>query len=327
MLWNYLRDKRKTAVVIAVCAVIFAAVFFLYSLPLKAVLYGALISLVFIILVFIYDFSRYCRRDKELKRLYGSIVCGINELPDGKGLIEADYAALLHEFNDEYRALISRTDKSQREMMDFYTLWVHQIKTPIAAMSVMLQENPSEENARLAQELFKIERYVELVLGYLRIDEISSDLSLSRCKLDGIVKQAVKKYAPMFIHKKIKLEIDGLDVDVLTDEKWLVFVVEQLISNALKYTKKGTITITADEHKILSVSDTGIGINAEDLPRVFEKGFTGFNGRMDKKSTGLGLYLCRKTLDKLHHNIAIVSEQGKGTTVKIDLHSEETFIE
>ena len=144
---------------------------------------------------------------------------------------------------------------------------------------------------------------------------------IKRYPLDDIVKQAIRKYAKSFIRKKIRLNYKDLNFNVLTDEKWLVFVVEQLLSNALKYTNEGHISIYLDDHlpNTLVIADTGIGIEQEDLPRVFEKGFTGYIGRTDKKSTGIGLYLCKQILNKLSHTITIESQVGKGTKVKIGL--------
>lgn len=327
MVFQYLKDKSKLLLLLFLCTCIFAVVFFLYNLPVIPALYGGLLCLFLLFVLGLYDFTRYLRRHKELYQLKKSIVNCAGKLPLPRSQSEKDYHALVEEFDRAYRAQISKHDAAWAEMADFYTLWVHQIKTPIAAMRMLMQEENGCENAQLLQELFKIERYVELVLGYLRIEDISSDLALNSYCLEDIVKQAVKKYAPMFIHKKIRIELDALTVPVLTDEKWLVFVIEQLLSNALKYTEAGRIRIYAESDKTLVIADTGIGIAPEDLPRVFEKGFTGFNGRMDKKSTGLGLYLCKKTLDKLHHKIRIFSTPGEGTMVKISLASRELRFE
>lgn len=327
MLIEYLKDKLRPIALFIIFTLIFAVVFFLYSLPLSAVLYGGLLCLLLTFFIFIYDYLHYCKKHNELCRLKKGIINFVDELPQPQSIFEKDYTQLIYEFDDQFRSMISQNDTAKTEMIDFYTLWVHQIKTPISAMSVLLQENTSEQNTQLLQELFKIERYTELVLGYLRIEDISSDLILCKCNLECIVKQAVKKYAAMFVRKKIKLELCNLDTNVLTDEKWLIFVVEQILSNSLKYTKQGSIKIYSEEDKILVIEDTGIGIASEDIYRVFQKGFTGFNGRMDKKSTGLGLYLCKKILDKLNHKISILSVYGKGTIVKIDLHEVETFIE
>ena len=242
-----------------------------------------------------------------------------------------DYQHIIQKMQAEILDWRNRKDEQYAGMMDYYTMWVHQIKTPIAALRVIFQ-SAGEENAELPyaktmkMELFKIEQYVEMVLSYLRMEEMSSDLAFEEYQLDDIVRQAVRKYSQMFILKRIRLDFQPLQHAVLTDEKWLVFVVEQILSNALKYTKEGSISIyltTYREKLMLAIRDTGIGISREDLPRVFEKGFTGYNGRADKKSTGIGLYLCKKIMDKLRHGIYIESEVDQGTTVYLYLEREK----
>lgn len=166
----------------------------------------------------------------------------------------------------------------------------------------------------MKMELFKIEQYVEMALNYLRVEDISSDLSFKQYAVDDMVRQVIRKYAKIFISKKIKMNFKPTGRYIVTDDKWFVFVLEQLISNALKYTKKGQISIYMKE-KSLVIEDTGIGIPAEDLPRIFEKGFTGYNGRENKKSTGIGLYLCKNIMDKLQWNITADSEVGRGTKI------------
>ena len=168
-------------------------------------------------------------------------------------------------------------------------------------------------------ELFKIEQYVGMVLSYLRLNSDFTDFVIRKYSLEELVRQAVRKYAPLFIRKKIRLELMDVDVTVLTDEKWLSFVLEQILSNALKYTDRGRIKMYLEEPKILVIEDTGIGIAPEDLPRICEKGFTGYNGRTDKAATGIGLYLCREILTKLSHTLNITSEPGVETQVRIGL--------
>ena len=180
-----------------------------------------------------------------------------------------------------------------------------------------------KEHRELLAELFRIEQYVEMVLSYLRLNSESSDYVFQEYDLDQIIKQAVHKYASQFVRKRIRLVYEPMNVFVLTDEKWLLFIIEQLLYNAVKYTQQGTVTITVTPDKILKISDTGIGIASEDLPRIFEKGFTGYNGRADKKSTGLGLYLCKTAADRLSHMISVQSEVGKGTVFILDLHENE----
>lgn len=219
----------------------------------------------------------------------------------------------------------SRQWEELQEKQDFFALWAHQIKTPIAALNLLLQ-GEKQNVAACRQELFKIESYVEMALNYLRFEEMSNDLVLERNSLEQLVRQVVKKYAAIFIYNHISIQLEHLDYTVLTDEKWFCFVLEQILSNALKYTKQGSVKISTEESanglKIL-VQDTGIGIRKEDLPRIFEKGFTGYNGRMDKKASGLGLYLCKGVCEKLGHGISVASKEGDGTTVMITLQCEK----
>ena len=223
----------------------------------------------------------------------------------------------------------SRQWEELQEKQDFFALWAHQIKTPIAAMRLLLQTENTLQNEELGEQLFKIEQYVEMVLQYLRMDNMNSDLLIRQHSLDKIVKQAVRKYAKSFIRRKISLDYEELGCRVITDEKWLVFVIEQLLSNAIKYTRSGKISIymAPRREKTLVIEDTGIGIQGEDLPRIFEKGYTGYNGRTDKKSTGIGLYLCKSILTKLNHSIWIESEPREGTRVYLDLKSAELQID
>lgn len=163
----------------------------------------------------------------------------------------------------------------------------------------------------------RIEQYVEMVLAFLRLDSQSSDYYFREYELDPLIKATVKKYSTWFIHRKISLSYEPVGTTVLTDEKWLSFVLEQILNNALKYTKRGTISIYLEGENVLCIKDTGIGIAASDLPRIFERGFTGYNGRLDKKASGLGLFMCKQICDKLGHEITAESVVGEGTIIRI----------
>lgn len=194
-------------------------------------------------------------------------------------------------------------------------------------LRLLLQDADTDEQRALLEQVQSVEQYVEMVLGYLRLESPSSDYVIRNYALDDIVRQAVRKYASQFIRRRLRLEYTPLNVSVITDEKWLLFVIEQVLSNALKYTRSGSVSITLEAPKTLCIRDTGIGIASEDLPRVFEKGFTGCNGRTDKRATGIGLYLCRRILEKLGHTIAITSTVGEGTTVRICLQQDALEVE
>ncbi len=321
MFLTYIRQHIKTFITFILFGIIFIVVLFLYNLPVEPVLYSAFLCMIISIIFFMVDFIHYYRKHKLLFQLQNQVTLSIDDLPQAKSLLEKDYQELIKILFVDKTSLVSEADAARNDLIDYYTLWVHQIKTPISAMRLLLQSEDNTQNSELSLELFKIEQYVEMVLQYLRLNSYSSDLIIKKCDLDEIVRQAVRKYAKMFIGHKINLNYTELNCQVLTDEKWLVFVIEQLLSNALKYTKEGRISIYMEnkDSKTLVIEDTGIGIAPEDLPRVFEKGYTGYNGHADKKSTGIGLYLCKRIIKNLSHTIEIQSQVGKGTKVKICL--------
>lgn len=321
LLINYLKKHRKTILLLCLFAIIFALVFSLYNLVFEPIGYSVLLCFCLGLLIGLYDFWKYTQKHILLVEQFHNISISIEELPIPKEIIESDYQNLIAILYHEKNKQISEADNEKSDLIDYFTIWAHQIKTPISAMTLLLQANPTEHSTDLSVELFKIEQYVEMVLQYLRLDSITTDYVLKEYPLDGILKQAIRKYSKMFIQKKIRLTYEEIDCNVLTDEKWLLFVIEQILSNALKYTHQGSISIALEnsDTKVLVIKDTGIGIANEDLPRVFEKGYTGYNGRFDKKSTGIGLYLCKRILTKLSHAITIESEVGQGTSVKIRL--------
>lgn len=316
--YAYLCRHRRTVFFYFSFMVVFAVIFLLYGLPAEAFIYACLLTLFLGLIFGGIGFVRYIRRHNTLKAMLTCIAINVNGLPEPRDLLESDYQALLLASHATHVRQISQADRIKSDLIDYYTLWAHQIKTPIAAIQLLLQSGDHPQKSELSMELFKIEQYVEMVLHYLRLDSDSTDFVLKRYDLDTIIRQAVRRYAKLFILKKIPLDFTESGQMVLTDEKWLVFVLEQLLSNSLKYTNEGKIAIYT-EGQTLIITDTGIGIQPEDLPRVFEKGFTGYNGREDKKSTGIGLYLCRRILTKLGHTITIESEVGKGSCVKIRL--------
>ena len=324
---GYIKQHIKVLLLFIVFALVFCVVFSLYNLEIEAICYSVILC-AFIGLIYVcINFINYYKKHIQLYKLQNEISISLENLPSPKTVMEEDYTNLILNLNKEYKTYISKSDIAKSDMIDYYTMWVHQIKTPISAMKLLIQTSESEISSDLSSELFKIEQYVEMVLSYIRLGSNENDFVLKEYDLDNIIRQAVRKYAPLFIRKKINLDFQPTNYKVLTDEKWLVFVIEQLLSNAIKYTNKGKISIYSLENKKLVIEDTGIGISKEDIPRIFDKGFTGYNGRTDKKATGLGLYLCKKILDKLSHKIYIESEVGVKTKVILDLSMVNVNIE
>lgn len=335
MMGIFLKEKRREIVLYAGILLMFITIFFLYNIRIDAVEYALVLALFMLFIYLTAEFVRFCRRQNKIEEIKKVIPEDMSFLPNPESLLEEKYQTILKSFYEQKMELESAGRISRQEMADYYGMWVHQIKTPIAAMHAILQSVDGEESGsfhirELKIELFKIEQYVEMVLTYLRMEEMSSDLAFEKCSLDDILKQCIRKYSQMFILQKIKLDFQPSGETILTDEKWFGFVLEQILSNALKYTKSGTIFIhmaEKDEKKVLVVEDTGIGIQTEDIPRVFERGFTGFNGRADKKSTGIGLYLCKQIMDRLGLYIWIESEVNVGTKVYLELEREKLNVE
>ena len=324
ILKSYLKKNIKVYILFVVFIAIFFIMFYLYNLPLEALIYtGSFCFLASLIASFL-DFVNYKESYKKLKFLEENILNDLDALPKSLDIRIDYYHKIIEKLYEELEKLTQENRQKNIDMVDYYSMWVHQIKTPIAAMNFLL-DNEEVDQKILQQELFKIERYVEMVLTYIRLDSISSDYVITKINLDEVVKDSVKKYATIFINKKIKLNYVSHETMVISDKKWLSFAFEQILGNSVKYSGAGgEITIETYENKLV-IEDNGIGIKEEDLPRIFEKGFTGFNGRYEKKSSGLGLYLCKKTLDKLGHHIEISSKVGEGTRVDITFPKEDTL--
>ena len=325
---QYFYKKRQVIGWSILCGLIYLLIFSLSGIDLKAAVYPALLCLVFGIVFLLAGFFRFIERHRRLEFLEKDKGPYGESLPKAADLCEADYQKLLKKEEQEWRDRQKVWDDTMSDMEDYYAAWVHQIKAPIAVMRVLLQQEDTPINRELTGELFRVEQYVEMALCYVRLGEGASDLVIKEYPLDDMIRKAIRKYAGQLIRRKLRVIYEGTDICVLTDEKWLVFIIEQLLSNAVKYTVSGNVTITVDrEKKQLSISDTGIGISPEDLPRIFEKGYTGYNGRLDKKSTGIGLYLCRTAADKLGHKLTAQSTVGKGSSFTIDLSSYPLEVE
>ena len=325
---SYLHSRRRTIAVGIAIGAVFAVLMILYGVPTAAATYAALVCGVIVLAAAAWDILRYMKKRRVLRELQSEILLTLERLPEADDDIEDGYGRLIEMLFDEKNSLVSAADRHSEDASDYFAMWAHQIKTPITAMSLALQSSDLPEKGELSEYLQRIEQYVEMALCYVHLDNDESDLVLKTHSLDGIVKQAVRKFGGQFIRRKLTLVYEPLNVDVLTDEKLLLFVIEQVISNALKYTPRGSIEITLEsppEHPdapILLIRDTGIGIAPEDLPRIFERGFTGNNGRSDKRATGIGLYLCKRICTRLGHTISARSDEH-GTEIRIDMRAPD----
>ena len=253
---------------------------------------------------------------RQLTRLREELAAGLGELPAPRTPAEAEYAALCAALESGRVDAARAADAARQDMREYYTLWAHQIKTPLAALRLLTRGDPGR--AAMEAELVRVEQYVEMALCYLQASS-GQDLVLRTCPLDPVIRASVRRFAPLFIQKKLALVYEGTELSALTDEKWLAFMLEQLLSNALKYTPQGSITLRVLPGPVLRVEDTGPGIPPADLPRIFERGYTGCRGRADKRATGVGLYLCRRLADQLGHRISAENRPGGGAAFALDM--------
>ena len=316
MLLSYLKRRWKVIAAAAAFVLIFALVFSLYELPVEAVFYASLLCAAAGAVLAALSWISYKRRCRALEVLRRTICVSCDSLPEPRDRVEEQYQALVRTLFDERAKLEAAADAEKRDARDYYAMWAHQIKTPIAAMQLLLQQPGEADKNALTAELFRVEQYVGMVLSYQKLEGGGNDFVLRKRSLDAVVRGCVRKYAKLFIMKKLPLRFTETRMTVYTDEKWLSFVIEQILSNSLKYTVSGGISIYS-EGRALVIEDTGIGISAEDLPRLGERGYTGYNGHEDKKSTGLGLYLCNTICAKLGHKLVIESTPDVGTKVKL----------
>lgn len=317
MMKEYVKGRLPLFLLEGVQAGIFFLLFWLYDISLVYVWYPALLCSLLFCCYMVWDYLQYRRKHIALRRAFQHIDVTLDELPAAVGQIEEDYQFLLRELMCRKNKDISEWRESLDNTMECLTMWTHQLKTPLTALQLLAQEMEEPVRREALTRLFEIEQYGEMMLQLLRLEGEGTDYVLKSYSVLSMVNQAVKYFARVFISKGIGVQIAiDEDASVVTDEKWMVFALKQLISNGLKYTKEGTITVAMQGNQ-LTVEDTGIGIWPEDLPRIFERGFTGYNGRKDKKATGLGLYLTRQICNGLKHQIEITSRVGEGTRVII----------
>lgn len=327
-LFSYIKAVRFPELLFCVYIVGILTVYGLYGLPEGPALYTVLLLMLVSAAAWGKGYVRYRRRNRILKSLLKNEYEEAAELSlEYANETERLYGELLFKCRKEKEEIRLQAEEERKRADAYYTRWSHQIKTPVSVMELLLQEEEPDKDA-LRQELFKTGQYIGMALSYQKLGKKDGDLRFSHFQASALVKQAVIKTSSLFIHKKIGVLIEeNLDFDILTDEKWFVFILEQVLTNAVKYTKEGTVRIGSPEKGMIAVEDTGIGILPEDLPRVFEWGYTGYNGRIDKRSTGIGLSLVKMASELLGHRVSISSDPGKGTRVLIETAREELVTE
>lgn len=324
---HYFKDKLKIIGLFMICSCIFMFVFKLYQLELEAIVYSCYLCAIFLGSVMIFDFIQYVKKHEAMQTNLEIAWLKDHHLIKDDTLIGKDYQQIIHYLSKQLHDEMTKADEDRKSLEDYYSLWVHQIKLPIAAIKLLLETQESLDKRLLKSELFRIDQYVNMVLTYLRMNSIDTDYHFAKYDIDNIIRPIIRKFSNEFIRKKIRLNYTENHTSILTDDKWLSFIIEQLLSNALKYTEKGFINIYMEDDQKLIIEDSGIGIDACDIPRIFEKGYTGFNGRYDKKASGIGLYLCQNIAEHLSHQIKIQSQKNIGTKAVLYLGHYDLKVE
>ena len=298
LLRQYLKEYQSWIIVWMSTFLIWLFIFYVYRLSFDAFIYGSLIQLLIFLIILGVNLVHYHQKHR-----------------------------LLESFKTEANVpYIFETQETSLHGQDYFTLWVHQMKLPIAALKLCLESETIDRQESRTQ-LSKIDQYTDMVLAYLRMTSQQTDYVFHQYDLDGLIHQSIQRFSLEFIHKKIRLHFAKTHQKILTDEKWFVFVLEQILSNAIKYSENGsTIEIYAHDHDLI-IEDHGKGIDPSDIQRVFEKGYTGINGRLDKKASGLGLYLCKEICRQLSCTIDIESKINQGTKVILHIEHEDLMPE
>ena len=278
--------------------------------------------------VAIYMFLEFIKFNRYLKNLTDTVE-GLDKkyllselIKEPRFQEERIITEVLKECNKSMHENVKHYRDDQMEYREYIETWVHEIKTPIASTKLILENDDSNLSSRINYEMKRVEGFIEQVLYYARSSDVSKDYIIKEFSLRDVVMKAVKSNSRDFINKNIKLNIKAIEGSIFSDAKWVEFIINQVIINAVKFSiaNKGKVSIFSkinENNIVLTIEDNGVGISEKDIDRVFEKGFTGENGRKFGKSTGIGLYLCKKLCDKLGIGINLTSKEGLGTKVNI----------
>lgn len=280
------------------------------------------VSGLFCILFWLVEISRTYKRLKWFSNSLQNISTHSGYLGTTKtsSALEKNYQKIIEHLIHQKEQLTQDYENSKNEQEEYFTLWQHQIKTPLSALRLMTETKENIKAEDIRNQTLQIQRYLEMSLQYNRLSSINQDLKFEKINLSNLVREVVKGQAFFILQKHLKIDFPNADIFVISDYKWLFFSIDQVLFNAIKYTSEGgriNLNIQKNiQHLVtFSITDDGIGISSDDLPRIFERGYTGYTGRQQLHSTGLGLYLAKKTTDTLNIKLAVSSEKGDGTTV------------
>lgn len=286
---NFIKSKMSELLIVIMLSSIFISIMMLYNLPAEGITLSIAIVIFLGIIYFGYSSIIYKRE------------CSVYE--ENERLI------------DDIQILRNEKIAYQSEVESYFLMWVHQMKTPITASKLLLESHDEETNSRMRHEILQIDNYTNLALSYLKLMNEKTDMVIMETSIDDLITPLIKRYSIQFIHNNTKLNYERVHHLVLTDAKWASVMIEQILNNALKYARGRQIWIIYDEkNEVLLIKDDGIGINASDLPKIFDKGFSGYNGRLNEKSSGIGLYIVKTIARRINVQISVESVLNEGTT-------------
>ena len=285
-LWSFLKSEYRIFITLLCTCLVFGGVFLFANLDMQYFILSLEVILFCMFIFLIKEWINYVKEENILQEMENIQI--------------------------ENKALRNKMIEERNDLEEYFLLWIHQIKTPITVCNLILGK--PDADYRLKEQIFYIEDYTNMAMNYLKLKTRASDMDICEADLDSIISGVIKKYSIIFIEKKIKLNYKKTEAKVVSDTKWLSILLEQVISNALKYTKSGEITILYENKtNKLTVKDTGIGIPSSDIKKIFDRGYSGFNGRLNEKSSGLGLYMVGKIALLLGITIEVESEVNIGS--------------
>lgn len=288
----FMKSILNEIIIVVSVILLFLLIFFLFNLPMSAFMLGTTIILFIMVIYWLIQLS------------------GFKEQEDMKETIT--------QLEEELQQVKSHQTEYQANVENYFLTWVHQIKTPITASKLLLERNEDNVVNRVRQEIIQIDNYTSLALSYLKLMNEETDMSFSKVKINELVRSLIMKYSIQFIDQKTKIHYERCEDEVLTDVQWCSIMIEQILNNALKYARGKDIWIEFNsETKVLSIRDNGVGISQADLPKIFDKGYSGYNGRLNDQSSGIGLFIVKHISRHLHHKVDVDSELGKSTTFHI----------
>lgn len=332
MKWKSYIEERKGLLILLLWIIVFPGMVIAVSEKESFLesngCYAMVVSMILTLIYVAWDFRKRKQYDERLERLLGEKdIHFFVQLPEADTIEQKLYEKLIKQLDINYDSLLNELKIKSMEDMDFTENWVHEIKTPIAAMKLIIENGLDEPDEKvlfeLSDQIVRIEDMVQKTICYNQINDLSRDCQIGLVNLGQVLNKCLRMEYANIHHKHIQLEMENLDFEVNSDEKWLYFMIKQVLDNAIKYSSEnGRIKVYGKNemnHQELVIEDFGVGIKMEDKRRLFEKGFTGTNGRAKVGATGVGLYLAYKLAKKLGHQIQVESEFGKGTKVSIIL--------